>query len=140
MLGQRLDCLAITFFPIEYQHPLHANPIHQDRAQPLVTIWLGSVVLGDKPADDDAREAVHHREHRVEKHAADVLEVNIDTVRAGRTQALAHVARFVVDAGVEAELVHDVVALGLAARDAYSATAHDLRELPDHAADGTRGG
>src|SRR5262249_6725085 len=132
--------LAITFFPIEHQHPLHANPIHQDRAQPLVTIWLGGVVLGDEPADDDTREAVHHREHRVEKHAADVLEVHIDTVRAGLTQALAHVARLVVDAGVETELAHDVVALGLATRDSHGATTHDLRELPNHAADGTRGG
>src|ERR1019366_10050405 len=49
-----------------------------------------------------------------------------------------HRARLVVDAGIEAELLDDPLALRRAAGNADGPAALDLRELPDRLADGPR--
>ncbi len=49
-------------------------------------------------------------------------------------------SRLVVDAGVETEFLHHVVALRFAARDTDRAAACRLGELADHAADRAGGG
>ena len=101
----------------------------------LVAVRLGRVVLRDQAAQHHARKRIHQREHGVEDRAADVLEIHVHAVRAGVAQLLREVAGLVIDAGVEAQLLHHVVALRLPARDADRAATLDLRELPGHAAD-----
>ena len=96
---------------------------------------VGVVVLADRAADDDARLAVDARQHGVEDLAADVVEVDVDAFRAVRLQAVLDRAGLVVDAGVEAELLDDPLALRRAAGDADDAAALDLRELADGLAD-----
>ena len=102
---------------------------------------LGHVVVGDEPADRHAREVVEEREHRVPHRAADVLEIDVDALRAGGLELLREIRRAVVDGGVEAELLDQRSALVGAAGDADRAAALDLRDLADERADrpGRRG-
>ena len=52
-----------------------------------------------------------------------------------RLEAVLHRTGLVVDAGIEAELLHDPLAFRRTAGDADGAAALDLRELPDRLAD-----
>src|SRR6185437_5714613 len=130
--------LAVAILPVEHDHSLHPDAVHEHRAQPLVAVRLLRAVLGDQAAEDDARVAVHQPERGIEHCAADILEIDVDAVRTCGAKIVVQIPRAVIDAGVEAELVNDVVALGPAARDADGATAADLRELADDAANGAR--
>src|SRR5262249_39113762 len=121
-------------------HSLHADSVDQDGTQSFVTVRFGRVVFGDETADHDAREAIHHRQQRIEQRAADVLEVHVDATRARSAQSAGQVIRPVIDAIIEAKLADDVVALGLAAGDADDAATRDLPELSNDAADRTGGG
>ena len=68
--------------------------------------------------------------------AADIVEIDVDAVGAGRAQRRVEVLLgLVVDAGVEAELVLHEGALLRAAGDADHAAAHDLADLAHHLAD-----
>src|SRR5437868_5759303 len=132
---QRLERLAVAILPVEYDHALHFDAVDEQRAERLVAIGHRRAVLGDEPAHDDPREPVHEPERRVEDLAADVLEVDVDAFRAGLAQVIEESPCLVIDAGIEAELLHHVIALRLAAGDADRAASFYLCELPDHAAD-----
>ena len=95
------------------------------------------VVVRDKPAHRHARADVEQRQHRVEHRAADVLEIDVDAVRAGGGEALGQLRIAAVEADVEAELFDRVAALVGAAGDADHARALELGDLPDHRADRT---
>ena len=75
----------------------------------------------------------------IEDLAADVVEVDIDALRAMLAQRRAHVLVLVVDGRVEAEFVHQVAALVGAAGDADHAAALDPGHLPDHHPDRASG-
>ena len=79
------------------------------------------------------------RSDRVEHRPADVVEVDVDAVRAGRPQRRSRSCALVVHAGVEAQLLDDVAALRLAAGDADGPAALDLGDLADDRADRARG-
>src|SRR5207245_975910 len=113
----------------------HPDPIHAHRPKPLVTVGLCRVVLGDQAAEDDTGEAIHLAEQRVEHLAADVLEVDIDAGGTRASQVLVQVPALVVDAGIEAEFIGDVIAFRGATGDTDDAAALNLGELPDDAAD-----
>src|SRR5439155_19094685 len=95
-------------------------------------------VLRDEPAERDAREGIQELDDRFGDVAADVLEVDVDSLRTRGPQRGEHIVGLVVDARVEAELADDVVALVLRAGDADDATALELRDLTDDGADGAR--
>ena len=98
-------------------------------------LGLGVVVMRDQAADRHARERVEQREHRLEHRAADILEIDVDAFRAGVLQLRGEIGIAVIDAGIEAELLLDVVAFVLAAGDADRARTLDLRDLADRRAD-----
>jgi hypothetical protein len=81
-------------------------------------------VPGGHPASDLARQ------RGIEDLAADVVEVDVDAVRAVRAQRLAHIVGSIIDRRVEAQLADDICALILAAGDADRAALLDLRNLP----------
>src|SRR6266849_2927659 len=88
----------------------HRQALRQDLAhgggQPVGAVACShAVVLRDQAADRDARERVEQRHHRLPDRAADVLEVDIDAIRAGRRQPGAEISALVIDGCVEAELV-----------------------------------
>src|SRR5207244_431532 len=65
-------------------------------------------------------------------------EIAVDAVGRRRLEVLVQLARLVVDAGVEAELLHHVFALLLPAGDADRAAAFQLRDLADDTPDRAR--
>ena len=77
---------------------------------------------------------VHHAQYGIENHTADVLEIDIHAFGAMLPQICQQIARLVIDAGIEAQVLHDVVALRLAAGDADDSATLDLGELADDAA------
>src|ERR1700682_3891720 len=91
--------------------------------------------MGDQAADGHARERVEQREYRLEHGTADVLEVNVDALRAGLFQLRRKMRIAVIEAIVKAEFLFDVVAFVLAAGDADRACALDPRDLSDRRAD-----
>src|SRR5450759_22658 len=92
-----------------------------------------AVITGNEAAQRDAGADVEAFQHRVEDLAADVLEINVDALRRRGLEQFVEIRLFVIDAGIEPELITYVVALGLAACGAHRAAALDLRELSDHA-------
>ena len=99
------------------------------------------VVVGrDHAAQGHAAVVVHPRDDGVHDVAADVLEVDVDPVRAEPVQGRADVLALVVDGPVEPEFAGQPVALGLAAGDADHAGALQLGDLADDRADRTGGG
>ena len=115
---------------------LHQEHAHQLRAAIRARRQARGVVLRDQAAQRDARVRVEQRHDRIPHRAADVLEVHVDALRARVLEQLRHARVAMIDAGVEAELLHGVVALLLAAGDADRAQPFDLRDLPDDRADG----
>src|SRR5882724_4842944 len=116
------------------------DAVDQHRREVRPRRHLGRVVLRDDAAERDARERVDVPQHRLEDVATDVVEVHVDALGAGVAQHRRQVRHAVGHAGVEAQLLQDVLALVLGARDAGDATAADLRELADDGADGAGGG
>ena len=95
------------------------------------------IVLRDQPADRHPRERVEQRQHHGLPHgAADILEVHIDAVRAGRRELFSEVQEPMVDGRVEAQLLDNVAALVGAAGDADGARTAHLGELSDQQAAG----
>ena len=101
---------------------------------------LREVVPGDQAAHRHARVRVQQRQHRGQHRAADVLEVDIDALGRRRAEQLAQVRVAVIDAGIEAERLHRVLALLRAAGDADHAAALELGDLADERADRAGGG
>ena len=113
---------------------LQAHAVHQQGAQVFQTGIFNFVVLRNQTAQCNACKRVEQPQKRVKNLAADVIEVDVDAVRAGRGELSVQVAAAVVYAGIKTELACDVLAFGRAAGDANDATAFDLRNLAGDAA------
>src|SRR5947207_8387778 len=77
----------------EDHHAGHARAVDEQRElirRPLDRRRI--VVLRDRTADRDSRAAPDAREHGIEDVAADVVEIDVDTLRAVLPQALLYVA------------------------------------------------
>ncbi len=82
------------------------------------------------------RAAVEKEQRGVENLAADVIEIDVDALGAVLRQGCLHVFRLVVDAGIKAKFVYDVIALRGAAGNADHTAAFDLGDLTGNRADG----
>ena len=91
--------------------------------------------MRDQAADRHACEDIELRKDRLENRAADILEIDVDALRAGVLELCGEIGITVIDAGIEAQLLDRVVAFFLPARDADRAQSFDLRDLSDHRAD-----
>ena len=125
----------------ETMKPRKRQPLGQDRPRQrggsqLARRHLGGVVGRDLAADRHAGEIVEQRKHRLEHRAADILEIDVDALRARRLEPRRQIAAAMVDAGVEAELLDHVAALLRPARDADGTRALDPGDLADQRADG----
>ena len=114
---------------------LAQNFAHGRRQQVRPGLAAACIVLRDQPAYRHAREAVEQRQHRLPHGAADVLEIDIDALRAGSRQVLGEIGRAMIDRGVETQLLAHMPALVGAAGDADGAGAGHFGELPDQRAD-----
>src|SRR5579859_4829161 len=80
-LAEDFHRLPIALLPVEDDHALHPDAVHEQGAQVPVAIGLRGVVLRNQPAHHDARIQVHEAKQRIENGAADVLEMHVYAVR-----------------------------------------------------------
>src|SRR2546423_3951006 len=90
--GQRLERLAVAVLPVEHDHSLDADAVHQHRSPVLDGVRLLRVVIRDQPAHHQSREEIHLAQHTVQDLAADVVEIDVDTFRTGFLQRRGKIA------------------------------------------------
>src|SRR3546814_16515639 len=78
-----------------------------DTLSPYTTLFRS----GNVPDQGNARADVEQRQHGIQHRAADVLEVDVDAVRAGLRQPARQARRVSVVAGVESQLLGAVSTL-----------------------------
>ena len=122
---------------VEHEEALHAGALDDQLAvvrRPGRR--LGGVVHGDGPAQHHAGSQIDPVEDGLEDRATDVVEEDVDTVRARGAQAAGDIFGAVVDARVEPQLVGDPRALLVGARDPDHAATADLGDLAGDGAGG----
>src|SRR5699024_3486740 len=123
-------CLHVAIRKIKYQETLHAAAVDQQRH---VIGRAGHSPSGDvlvyRPADDDASTPGQIGQGCVQNGATDIVEVDVDAVRAVLTQAASHVIGLVIDGGIKAQFFLDIAAFPWSAGDADHATALDTGDL-----------
>ena len=75
--------LGVALGEVEDDEPLHLTATHDQHRGVGDPVALGRVVLRDRAAHDDARVHRDVGQRRVEDLAADVVEVQVDALRAG---------------------------------------------------------
>ena len=129
---------------VEDDEALHAHALLQkgveQQWQAIRPIrQIGAVVLRDYSADRHPCAGIEQRQHCIEYLAADVLEIDVNTVRAVLGQLLWEVAGPVIDTGIEAKRFDRMPAFFSAASDTDHAAAFQLADLPDRCPNGPGG-
>src|SRR5262249_7208488 len=94
------------------------------------------VVLGDGATADDATADVHQKQRRLQDVAPDVVEVDVDALRARRGERAREVRGLVVDRRVEAELLGQPRALVVRPGETHGTTTANAGELAGDRASG----
>ena len=131
------QALGETVGVIVDEEALQAGPEDDQKAE---VAWrelrLGEVVLGDLAADRHAGAEREPAEDRLRDPAADVVEVDVDTVRARLLERGVHVVNLVVDPDVVAvELLQVRDLLRRPGQTDHGAAAGDPRQLADDLTD-----
>ena len=105
------------------------------------TIRFGSMRLRDAAAQYHARARAQMRQGRVQRGAADIVEIEIHPLRAGAGDGGGQVLlRLVIDRRVSAELARDKRAFLRPARDSRHTAAFDAGDLHRDLTHAARGG
>src|ERR1700683_1191880 len=96
----------------------------------------GIVVLRDGAANYDASAARKIRESSFQNVTTDVVEVDVDALRASLSQDLRHVFGLVIYDRVKSQIGDEIAALVCTARDTDRAAALDFGNLPHDRAHG----
>src|SRR5690606_25832893 len=140
-LAEVADGLMDAVGPVENDEALHLQALRQHTSEvPRARRWRRCVVRGDQSAERDAAKGVHQRQDGIENLSADVLEVDIDALRARRLEVGRQIARLVVNGSIEPEFVDQILALLRPACDADGTATFELRDLRNNRADGARRG
>src|SRR5690606_15918584 len=125
---------------VEHDETFHAR-LTEDQVEVVLRPRnrSGGVVAGDATAEHHPGAGGDARQAQIENLAADVVEVDVDAVRARAVEGLAHVDVLVVDGCVEAELAGEPAALVRATGNAHHPRALDPGDLPGDAAGGAGG-
>src|ERR1700733_5197549 len=129
-----LHGLSVTIRVVKYHHTFHAGAINQKRQIVRRSFdWRRIAVLRNCAADDHSCAARELRKRSVEDVATHVVEINVNAIRAMLAQRLADILGLVVNGGVEAQLLYNVIALLAPAGDAYHFAAFYFGDLSnDH--------
>ena len=130
---QRLEGLRPPVEVVGDDEPAHRRALHVDLVDVDQAAPRGAlarvVVLRHHAAQEDPGVEVQPHEQVVHDRAADVLEIEIDTVRDSGVEQVAPGWVAVINAGIEAEVVDYVAALGRSPRDADDPGAAQLSQL-----------
>ncbi len=137
-LGQEVGLLLreVEHDEAAERQPLDQDLGHEQRNPIAADRQLLGVILRDEPADGHPGEVVEEGKNGIEDGPADVLEVDIDPLRASGLKCLGEIGSAVVDARVEPELVYHIAALAFAAGNPDRPAAPGLGELTDDRANG----
>src|SRR5580700_4403922 len=125
-----LNSMGVAVGIVKDQHAFHGGALDQQRE--IVARALhrtGNVVLRDGAADHDASATRKVCESSLKDVTADVVEVDVDALRASFPQRLAHIFGFVIDSRVKSQVVDEITALVDPARNAYRAATLDFGNL-----------
>ena len=119
------------------------NPFDPDSALDHLTHMSDStglieVVLGNLTGHRHPPTPVQMEESEIQELAADIVEVDVNSFRAGLTESLIEVGTVSIETLVEAELAFDVVAPVHSAGDTHHPTAVDSGDLSGGSSDGAR--
>jgi hypothetical protein len=136
-LGDRLRRLAEV---VEDDEALDQRALDEQVAEGARPGGGSSALLRDQPAQRHPGADVQPGEDRVHQGAADILEVDVDTVRRRGLELGGPVVGAVVDGRVEPEFVGQQRTLLRATRDSHHPRARGLGELAGHRAHRAGGG
>src|SRR5215469_13073862 len=92
-------------------------------------------VHGNQPAHGNAGERIEEGKHSLEYRAADILEIDVNTFRAGCRKTVDEIRCPMIDAGIEAEFLGHVTAFLWSAGDADGVGTLNPGDLADDRAD-----
>jgi hypothetical protein len=125
---------------VEHREALHRGALRRD-----LEIVRGPLhhpgrvrVLRNPSAKEDSRVSIEAHQGRVQHLSAHVVEIDVDSVRRGRSDGLVDRLVLVIDDDVGPELLLDIGALLGTARDANDPASGDLPDLHRDAADRAR--
>ena len=130
---------------VENDEALHADAAlqylgHEQRKAIFAIRQFGGVVLRDQAAQRNARLGVEQWQHGVEHGTADILEIHIDAIGTDGGELCGQIGRTVIEAGIEAELIDDVITFRLPPGDADHAAPVQPGNLADDSTDRATGG
>ena len=94
---------------VENDEPLDEGAVDQQRPEVRPRRGRRGVVLGDEAAERDPRVLVDEPKNRGEHTTPDVFKIDVDTSGTGLLQGLDEILGLVVHAGIEAQLLHDML-------------------------------
>ena len=83
------------------------------------------------PADRYSRKLIQQRQHSFKDRPTHILEIDINPVWTGILQLVSKVGVFMINTGIKPEFVDDKSALFSGTCNTDSASAFNLRDLPD---------
>src|SRR5580658_3255012 len=125
-----LNSMGVAVGIVKDQHAFHGGALDQQRE--IVARALhrtGNVVLRDGAADHDAGATRKVCESSLENVTADIVEKDVDALRASLPQRLAHVFGFVINGCVKSQVIYEIAALAGATRNACRAATLDFGDL-----------
>src|SRR5215472_1437884 len=92
----------------------------------------GRVIHGNQPANGNAGERIEEGKHSLEYRATDILEIDVDTFRAGCCKTAVEIRCPMIDAGIEAEFLGHVTTFVWSSCDADGVGALDAGHKRAH--------
>ena len=96
-----------------------------------------AIVVGNETADRNPGVTVEEWQHGFPDRTSDILEIDVDSIRACRRHRAGKIRGSVIDDGVEPKLIAHVSAFGGASGDADGASARELSKLSHQRSDRT---
>ncbi len=120
---------------VDDDEPAHRKALGQNSSEVRARSRCRIVVVRHQTADDHARKIVEQRPNRLQDGAADVFEIDVDSVRTSARERRGEIRRAIIDTGIEAEFLNDVAALDRAAGNTDDPAAFDLGDLANQRTD-----
>ncbi len=129
-------CVAKLLEIVKHNKPLHPQAV-SDKAQRVANAtWLWPIIFRHGTRDNEARPFIRVGNCCIQHFAADIVEVDINAVRAGGLDSLFQIGSvFVIKAGIKAEFFGDIITLVFRSGDADNFAAFHFGNLPGCRAD-----
>ena len=122
---------------VKNNETLHLDPLDQQRpgqqAQAVRAVGqCGVVVMGNDATQRNASANIEQGQHGVKNSTTPILEIDVDSFRAGGRQLLLEVRTAVVDVGIETQFINNVTTFFSAAGNTNDTATLDSGYLADY--------